>query len=160
MEDEKAKEIRMKQVFRRIMLLFIFQLSWLIGIVVAYSFISLGLPKMRILGFSITFGIICFLVFGLIVLLGKSILSKSAIFLPFSSKSLRITDFLYSPKIQKEIFEPIAADWQKEYFEALFKKEIWKAHWINVRYTYAFLAAMWQKSPIGDFVEFISKLAK
>ncbi len=73
---------------------------------------------------------------------------------------LKISDFLFSANTQKEIFEPIVADWQEEYFEALFKKEIWKARWINVRYTYAFLAAMWQKSPIGDLIEFISKIAK
>jgi len=79
---------------------------------------------------------------------------------PINSKLLFITNFLYSRKIQKEVFLPIAADWLEEYFEALFKKEIWKARWINVRYTSAFLAAMWQKSPIGDLIEFISKLAK
>lgn len=77
-----------------------------------------------------------------------------------SSNLLIITGFLYSNKTQREIFESVAADWQEEYFEALFKKEIWKARWINVRYTYAFLVAMWQKSPIGDLIEFISKLAK
>jgi hypothetical protein len=77
-----------------------------------------------------------------------------------SSNLLIISGFLYSSKTQKEVFEPIIVDWQEEYFEALFKKEIWKARWINVRYTYAFLAAMWQKSPIGDLIEFISKLAK
>ncbi|MDQ3131244.1 MAG: hypothetical protein M3Q99_10850 [Acidobacteriota bacterium] len=73
---------------------------------------------------------------------------------------LRISNFLYSPKTQKEIFDPIAADWQTEYFEALFKKEIYKARWINVRYTYAFIIAIWQKSPIGDLIEFIRKIAK
>ena len=77
-----------------------------------------------------------------------------------SSNLLIISGFLYSSKTQKEVFEPIIVDWQEEYFEALFKKEIWKARWINVRYTYAFLAAMWQKSPIGDLIEFISKIAK
>ncbi len=71
-----------------------------------------------------------------------------------------IIRFLYSSKTRKEIFEPIIADWQEEYFEALFKKEIWKARWINVRYIYAFLGAMWQKSPIGDLIEFIIKFAK
>lgn len=77
-----------------------------------------------------------------------------------ASNLLKISSFLFSTKTQKEIFEPIVADWQEEYFEALFKKETWKARWINVRYTYAFLAAMWQKSPIGDLIEFINKLAK
>jgi hypothetical protein len=75
-------------------------------------------------------------------------------------KYLNITSFFYSPRTQKEIFEPIIADWQEEYFEALSKKETWKSRWINVRYTYAFLGAMWQKSPLGNLIEFISKLAK
>lgn len=77
-----------------------------------------------------------------------------------NTKLLIVSSFFYSRKNQIEIFEPVASDWQEEYFEALFKKEIWKARWINVRYTYAFLAAMWQKSPIGDLIEFISKIAK
>ncbi len=77
-----------------------------------------------------------------------------------SSKFLSLINFLYSTKTKKEVFEPIVADWQEEYFEALFKKEIWKARWINVRYTYAFLITMLQKSPIGDLIEFISKIAK
>ena len=71
-----------------------------------------------------------------------------------------IVHFFYSDKIQKEVFDPIVADWQEEYFEALFKKEIWKARWINVRYTYAFIITMWQKSPMGDLIEFIRKIAK
>ncbi len=78
----------------------------------------------------------------------------------WSSKLLSFTGFLYAPKTQKEVFEATVADWQEEYFEALFKKEIWKARWINVRYTYAFLIAMWQKSPIGDLIEFVRKFAK
>ncbi len=73
---------------------------------------------------------------------------------------LNLVDFFYSQKIKKQVFEPIIADWQEEFFEALFKKEIWKARWINVRYTYAFLASMWQKSPIGDLIEFVRKFAK
>ncbi len=77
-----------------------------------------------------------------------------------SSNLLKISGFLYSAKTQKEVFELIAADWQEEHFEALSKKEIWKARWINARHTYAFLAAMWQKSPVSDLIEFISKLAK
>lgn len=73
---------------------------------------------------------------------------------------LNLTNFLFSPKHNKDVFQPIVADWQEEYLEALFKKETWKARCINVRYTYAFLAAMWQKSPIGDLIEFVIKIAK
>lgn len=75
-------------------------------------------------------------------------------------KIAKLTNFLYSTKTQREIFQPILADWEDEYFESLYKKEIWKARWINVRYTYAFLMAMWMKSPIGDLIEFIKKIAK
>jgi len=73
---------------------------------------------------------------------------------------LKIGQFLFSEKNYIKVFEPIIADWQEEYFEALNKKEICKARWINARYTYAFLAAMFQKSPIGDLIEFIRKIAK
>ncbi|MBA3335475.1 MAG: hypothetical protein H0T08_07690 [Acidobacteria bacterium] len=90
------------------------------------------------------------------ILLSKKSLTNYAV----GFRLLSIINFLYSRKNQKEVFEPLFADWQEEYFEALFKKEIWKARWINLRYTYAFLTAMWQKSPIGDFIEFISKIAK
>ena len=80
--------------------------------------------------------------------------------MPYSSFWLMITSFIFPPKTQKDTFEPIVGDWQEEYFEALFKKEVWKARWINVRYSYEFIMAMWQKSPIGDLIEFVSKLAK
>lgn len=79
---------------------------------------------------------------------------------PLGNKLLMISGFLFSKINQKEVFEAVVADWQEEYFEALFKKEIWKARWINVRYTYAFLAAMWMKSPIGDLIQFVIKIAK
>ena len=106
---------------------------------------------------SLTIGIFSVRNSGKIIL--RRITEKE--FLLTSSTTLfKISYFLFSSKTQKEIFEPILSDWQEEYFEALFKKEIWKARWINVRYTYAFLAAMWAKSPIGDLIEFISKLAK
>ena len=85
---------------------------------------------------------------------------KKKIYSSPSNKLLIISSFFYSPKNQKEVFEPIVTDLQEEYFEAVFKKEIWKARWINVRYTYAFLAAMWMKSPIGDLIEFVTKIAK
>lgn len=77
-----------------------------------------------------------------------------------STELLRIVDFLYSNETYENVFLRVVGDWREEYFEALFKKEIWKARWINVRYTYAFIIAMWQKSPIGDLIEFVSKLAK
>jgi hypothetical protein len=77
-----------------------------------------------------------------------------------SNKFLKTTAFLYCTKIQEQVFVPIVVDWDEEYFQALSNKEVWKARWINVRYTYAFIVAMWQESPIGDLIEFISKIAK
>ena len=86
--------------------------------------------------------------------------SNFAAYKSYHHKLFRLIEFIFSAKTQKEIFEPLCADWQNEYFEALFKKEVWKSRWINVRYTHAFLAAMWQKSPIGDLIEFVIKIAK
>ena len=83
------------------------------------------------------------------------IYSKSIIWRLF-----KVNSYLFSSKTNKEVFEPIVADWQEEYFEALSKKEIWKARWINGRYSYAFVLAMWQKSPISDLIEFVIKIAK
>jgi len=85
---------------------------------------------------------------------------KNEIFSAPGKRLLIVIDFFYSVRNQRDVFNPITSDWQEEYFEALFKKEIWKARWINLRYTYAFLVTMWQKSPIGDLIEFISKIAK
>ena len=158
MKSENKEIIRRQQLLTRIKLLFIFQLAWLAAIVVAYIFISLGLPKLRLLSYGIA---LAFATLGCITLtkfFHERVASKFMI--SYDYKLLKVTEFLFSPKTQKEVFQPIAADWNEEYFEALFKQEIWKARWINVRYTYAFIVTMWQKSPIGDLIEFISKIAK
>ncbi len=102
-------------------------------------------------------GILSFWGFGEIILRR---LNNEDYFLISSNNFLKIADFVFTQKTRKEVFEPIFADWQEEYFEALFKKEIGKARWVNVRYTYAFVAAMWMKSPIGDLIEFVIKIIK
>ncbi len=71
-----------------------------------------------------------------------------------------IPNLCYSPKTKEMVFNPIKSDWQNELFDAKLRKQTWKAMQINARYSYAFLSAMWQKSPIGDLVEFVSKFAK
>jgi hypothetical protein len=73
---------------------------------------------------------------------------------------LELTAFLYSTKTQKEVFEPCVADWNEEIYESLKKNKDASLFMINVRNTYAFLTAMWQKSPIGDLIEFVVKIAK
>lgn len=66
----------------------------------------------------------------------------------------------YSSKTKEMVFNPLKSDWQNELLEAKLRNKTWKAAQINIRYSYAFLAAMLQKSPLGDLFEFISKFAK
>jgi hypothetical protein len=79
---------------------------------------------------------------------------------PYGSFWLSLAKFLYSPQNYENVFKPIVADWREESLEALNKMEVRRIHVIRVRYTYAFLVAMWQKSPIGDLIEFVVKIAK
>ena len=71
-----------------------------------------------------------------------------------------IPNMLYSPKTKEMVFEPLKADWQNELSDAKLKKQPWKAIKINIEYSYAFLIASVQKSPIGDLIEFVRKVAK
>ena len=157
------KELKSKkQAFTRSSLIFFTLFCWLFAVLVVNVFVSLGLHNYRILAGGIAFGFATLvLIFGVIFLsLEKNRANKISIRFAFGYKLYKFTDFLYSPKTQTEVFKPIISDWDEEYFKALIKKEIWKTRWINVRYTYAFLAAMFQKSPIGDLIELIGKLRK
>lgn len=71
-----------------------------------------------------------------------------------------IPNMFYSPKTKRMIFEPLKADWQEELMNAKLRNQTWKALQINIRYSLAFLAAMIQKSPIGDLFEFFGKFAR
>lgn len=71
-----------------------------------------------------------------------------------------LPNLFYSPKTKEMVFEPLKADWHEELLEAKLRNKTWTAFQINVRYSYAYLATIWQKSPIGDLIEFFSKLAK
>ena len=52
------------------------------------------------------------------------------------------------------------ADWDEEIYNALKEDENASLLMINLRNTYGFILAMWQKSPIGDLIEFVVKIAK
>ncbi len=78
---------------------------------------------------------------------------------PFRYKLLKITKFLFSAKTQKNVFEPTAADWDEEIYEALKENKDANLFMINVRNTYAFVVSMWQKSPLGDLLEYVRKIA-
>lgn len=66
----------------------------------------------------------------------------------------------YSGKTKEMVFDPLKLDWQNELLDAKLRKQTWKAMQINIRYSYAFLAAMIQKSPICDLIEFVRQFAK
>jgi hypothetical protein len=47
---------------------------------------------------------------------------------------LAAAEFLCSPKTIDQVFEPLIADWQQEYFNALNDNRWLKARWISIRY--------------------------
>ncbi|HEY0426823.1 MAG TPA: hypothetical protein VGC76_03350 [Pyrinomonadaceae bacterium] len=71
-----------------------------------------------------------------------------------------IPNMFYSQKTKEMVFNPLKSDWQSELLDAKLKNQRWKAAQINVRYSYAFLAAMLQKSPLGSLIEAAGKFAK
>ena len=84
---------------------------------------------------------------------------KVDIFTPSRYKTLKITSILFSAKTQNEIFLPAMSDWDEEIFEALKENKDANLFMINVRNTYGFIMAMWQKSPLGDLLEYVRKIA-
>ena len=89
----------------------------------------------------------------------QTIKKDNSVISTYGSFALHLVEFLYSQETVDAVFKPIVGDWHEEYFEALFRKQIWKSKWINFRYIYTFIMALWQKSPIGDLIEFVRKIA-
>jgi hypothetical protein len=86
-------------------------------------------------------------------------IDESNITKSFRYKLLKFTALLFSAKTQKEIFKPAIAEWDEEIFEALKQNKDANLFMINVRNTYGFIMAMWQKSPLGDLLEYVRKIA-
>ena len=82
------------------------------------------------------------------------------IIVPLRYKLLKMSELLFSEKTQKETFETAMADWNFEIFEAIKKDRDVNLLMINVRHIYGFLAAMWQKSLVGDLIEFVGRSTK
>ena len=61
---------------------------------------------------------------------------------PPGDKLFNILEFLYTKKNFERIFEPMIADMQEEYFEALSAKRIWKTRWIHLRGIISLLVAI------------------
>jgi hypothetical protein len=85
---------------------------------------------------------------------------ESKIIAPGRYQLLKISEIFFSAETQKEVFLQAMIDWDEEIYEVLEKNKNASLFMINARNTYAFLAAMWQKSPLGDLIEFIGKIAK
>jgi hypothetical protein len=78
---------------------------------------------------------------------------------PSRYKLLKLSSFLFSARTCKEVFLTAMADWDEEIFEALKENKDANLFMINVRNTYGFIMAMWQKSPLGDLLEYVRKIA-
>ena len=85
---------------------------------------------------------------------------ESKIAKPSRYKLLKLSEFFFSTRTQKEVFLQVMADWDEEIYEALKNDKDVNLFMINVRNIYSFLVVMWQKSPIGDLIEFVRKSAK
>jgi hypothetical protein len=70
-----------------------------------------------------------------------------------------IPNIFYSSKTKETVFEPIQSDWQDELNHAKLRNETWKSIEINAKYSFAFLSAMVLKSPFGDIIEYVRKIA-
>jgi hypothetical protein len=70
-----------------------------------------------------------------------------------------IPNIFYSPKTKETVFEPIHSDWQNELYDAKLRNQTWKSFEINFRYSFAFLSSMVLKSPLGDLLEYVRKIA-
>jgi hypothetical protein len=134
-------------------------------IVKSMKLIDKSVLKGKVFLFSLVGGIIMSLVFPiiLITMLYELLLKEKTKLFHFSwlhrYKLLKISAFLFSQKAQKEIFLTAMAEWDEEIFEALKKDKDANLFMINVRNTYGFIMAMWQKSPLGDLLEYVRKIA-
>jgi len=69
---------------------------------------------------------------------------------------LRIINFIYSKKVAERIFEPILADMQEEYFEALSNSLKLKAKWIHLRSIFSIFIAIASQLSISVVKLFIT----
>jgi hypothetical protein len=51
-------------------------------------------------------------------------------------------EFIFSKQKLHAILLPVIVDMREEYFEALSQDRIWKAHWVRIRGTWSFFAAV------------------
>lgn len=80
----------------------------------------------------------------------RAVVSKHAAFsgrggarltLPPGHRLRRVADFIYSPKTMARVFDPILADMQHEWMEAIAKNRFAQAKWIRFRGYWSFVVA-------------------
>lgn len=61
--------------------------------------------------------------------------------LPPGAFLLAVAEFLFSSRSLDDVLRPTIADMRREYNDALVSSRLWKARWVRVRGTWAFLSA-------------------
>ena len=74
---------------------------------------------------------------------------RAAIIIPPGTRLRGILGFVYSKKTMLQVFDPILADMQAEWQEALVAHVIWKARWVRVRGYYSLAKAASLYSLVG-----------
>lgn len=142
-------ETKKRKVFSRLMILQI-----LIGLVFIFIlFASPNDPKTPTI-----LKIIRYLQIPATIILPIYFLYKLKFVSDIDLKILKFSQKFYSEETRKLCFEPIIADWKKEYSESISQNKNWQARWISIRYVYAYLSAMMQQSRFGRLFELLRKL--
>lgn len=90
----------------------------------------------------------------------KKINNSNRIYKTPGTHLLKLANVFYGKDTVSRIFMPLFADFQEEYFEAIFQKKYFRARWVSLHLYYQFYLAVLYETPIGKLFEAIKKLAK
>lgn len=91
--------------------------------------------------------------------IAERIIARQRILPAPGARLLRIATLLYSGKTVEEVFKQAVGDWREDYFDAVSSGDKTRARIVNIRGRYTFLKMMILRSPIGDLLEIIRKIA-
>ena len=80
---------------------------------------------------------------------GRSLPTPEGLHLPPGLSLSALAQFIYSRKIYDRVFQPILADMQHEYFEALKDGQQRKAQWVMWRGRLSFVMAVFAQVPVS-----------
>jgi hypothetical protein len=86
---------------------------------------------------------------AMISILAKTVTPSKLVYNPPGSRLLSFSEFFFSPKTHKEIFEPTIRDLFEEYCQALNARREWKARWVCIRGYWSFWSAVFAHLPIS-----------